>query len=109
MITVDIIFKYFPHLTDLQKEQFTKLYDVYKECCLRVVDTVMSAKGRSHAFQKFYDLIEKESGGRIDSKCRDLYFQCLLSVDDVSCRKKQVKQVILLQFLEQHLFVVNVY
>jgi 16S rRNA (guanine527-N7)-methyltransferase len=31
MITVDIIFKYFPHLTDLQKEQFTKLYNVYKE------------------------------------------------------------------------------
>jgi len=31
MITVDIIFKYFPDLTDLQKEQFTKLYDVYKE------------------------------------------------------------------------------
>jgi len=71
-----------------QAEIAQQIYDVYKECCLRVVDTVMSAKGRSHAFQKFYDLIEKESGGRIDSKCRDLYFQCLLSVDDVSCRKK---------------------
>ncbi len=30
-ITVDLIFKYFPELTAHQKEQFTALYDVYKE------------------------------------------------------------------------------
>lgn len=31
MQTVDIIFKYFPDLTDDQKDKFSKLYDVYKE------------------------------------------------------------------------------
>lgn len=31
MTTVDIIFKYFPNLTDDQKQKFTALYDVYKE------------------------------------------------------------------------------
>lgn len=31
MQTVDLIFKYFPNLTDIQKKQFTQLYDIYKE------------------------------------------------------------------------------
>lgn len=31
MQTVDLIYKYFPKLTDDQKEKFAKLYDVYKE------------------------------------------------------------------------------
>jgi 16S rRNA (guanine527-N7)-methyltransferase len=31
MVTVDIIFKYFPNLTEDQKQKFTALYDVYKE------------------------------------------------------------------------------
>lgn len=31
MTTVDIIFKYFPNLTEDQKQKFTALYDVYKE------------------------------------------------------------------------------
>ncbi|MFT4602955.1 MAG: 16S rRNA (guanine527-N7)-methyltransferase [Arenicella sp.] len=31
MVTVDIIFKYFPNLTEDQKQKFTMLYDVYKE------------------------------------------------------------------------------
>lgn len=30
MVTVDIIYKYFPNLSDRQKEQFAQLYDVYK-------------------------------------------------------------------------------
>jgi 16S rRNA (guanine527-N7)-methyltransferase len=31
MQTVELIYKYFPNLTDHQKELFAKLYDVYKE------------------------------------------------------------------------------
>jgi len=31
MYTVDIIYKYFPNLTDLQKNQFAQLYDLYKD------------------------------------------------------------------------------
>ena len=31
MQTVELIYKYFPKLTDHQKELFAKLYDVYKE------------------------------------------------------------------------------
>lgn len=31
MVAVDIIFRYFPHLTDAQKKQFGLLYDLYRE------------------------------------------------------------------------------
>lgn len=31
MITVDIIFRYFPQVTDVQKKQFAQLFDLYKE------------------------------------------------------------------------------
>jgi 16S rRNA (guanine527-N7)-methyltransferase len=31
MLTADLIFKYFPNLTDLQKEQFSNLFGIYKK------------------------------------------------------------------------------
>lgn len=31
MYTVDLIYKYFPNLTDLQKNQFAQLFDLYKD------------------------------------------------------------------------------
>lgn len=31
MITVDIIFRYFPQVTDVQKKQFAQLFDLYRE------------------------------------------------------------------------------
>lgn len=31
MVTVDIIFRYFPQVTDVQKKQFAQLFDLYKE------------------------------------------------------------------------------
>jgi 16S rRNA (guanine527-N7)-methyltransferase len=48
MYTVDIIYKYFPQLTDLQKEQFAKLYDIYKEWNSQI--NVVSRKD----FENFY-------------------------------------------------------
>lgn len=31
MVTVDIIFRYFPQVTDVQKKQFAQLFDLYRE------------------------------------------------------------------------------
>lgn len=31
MVTVDVIFRYFPQVTDVQKKQFAQLFDLYKE------------------------------------------------------------------------------
>ncbi|MDX1349586.1 MAG: 16S rRNA (guanine(527)-N(7))-methyltransferase RsmG [Putridiphycobacter sp.] len=47
--TVDLIFKYFPNLSDLQKKQFTDLYTVYKEWNNQI--NVVSRKD----FDQFYE------------------------------------------------------
>lgn len=47
--TVDLIFKYFPNLTEPQKNQFTALYDVYKEWNDQI--NVVSRKD----FDQFYE------------------------------------------------------
>jgi 16S rRNA (guanine527-N7)-methyltransferase len=49
MVTVDIIFKYFPNLTDEQKARFEQLYDVYKEWNDQI--NVVSRKD----FDQFYE------------------------------------------------------
>lgn len=49
MVTVDIIYKYFPNLTEEQKSHFEKLYDVYKEWNDQI--NVVSRKD----FDQFYE------------------------------------------------------
>ncbi|MCB9224857.1 MAG: 16S rRNA (guanine(527)-N(7))-methyltransferase RsmG [Crocinitomicaceae bacterium] len=49
MITVDIIYKYFPNLSEEQKQQFEMLYDVYKEWNDQI--NVVSRKD----FDQFYE------------------------------------------------------
>ena len=49
MIKVDIIYKYFPNLTELQKKQFDLLYDIYKEWNDQI--NVVSRKD----FDQFYE------------------------------------------------------
>lgn len=49
-ITVDIIFKYFPNLTDIQKSQFSKLFDIYKEWNDQI--NVVSRKDFSTFYEK---------------------------------------------------------
>lgn len=49
MITVDIIYKYFPNLEPIQKKQFELLYDVYKEWNDQI--NVVSRKD----FDQFYE------------------------------------------------------
>lgn len=49
MVTVDLIFKYFPNLSEDQKDKFTRLYDVYKEWNDQI--NVVSRKD----FDQFYE------------------------------------------------------
>ena len=48
MYTVDLIYKYFPNLTDLQKNQFAQLFDLYKDWNSKI--NVVSRKD----FDNFY-------------------------------------------------------
>jgi len=49
MISVDLIYSYFPDLNELQKKQFAQLFDVYKEWNDQI--NVISRKD----FDQFYE------------------------------------------------------
>ena len=49
MVSVDVIYKYFPNLTPIQQKQFALLYDVYKEWNDQI--NVVSRKD----FDQFYE------------------------------------------------------
>lgn len=50
MYTVDLIYKYFPHLTDVQQKQFAQLFDLYKDWNSKI--NVVSRKDFDHFYLK---------------------------------------------------------
>ena len=50
MISADIIFNYFPALTENQKEQFSRLYDLYSDWNSKI--NVISRKDIEHLYEK---------------------------------------------------------